>query len=386
MSELEKDKWLSTIFCPLSDVPEEEKHYLFRPWFPVGKITECSADPGTGKSKFMFAVAALITKGLPLLDVPCGKPGNVLLFSCEDDSSDIRKTIAACGGDVEKVFVLSEKEEALSLLADKQITFKSQIVEWAIERYHPSLVVFDPLQRYIGKADTNSSTDTNAALKPLTILAKKYNCGIVLIAHNNKGSHASLLYKASGSQDIIGNMRSALSIVRDPENPDECIAIHSKSNNARGKSIRYAIRPIPGDEDFATVDWIALEDYSERDYWKALKRRDEKEYATQITDDDAIIQTVLNLIRDNPAGVRLRKQDFWTVAETFTGQVVADGIDAIVKKYRRYLWDVHGVFIDAKTSQTLKPFHVGNETIIPTKSPDRCLAIYRKKGDNIQTP
>lgn len=241
MSELEKDKWLSTIFCPLSDVPEEEKHYLFRPWFPVGKITECSADPGTGKSKFMFAVAALITKGLPLLDAPCGKPGNVLLFSCEDDSSDIRKTIAACGGDVEKFFVLSEKEEALSLLADKQITFKSQIVEWAIERYHPSLVVFDPLQRYIGKADTNSSTDTNAALKPLTILAKKYNCGIVLIAHNNKGSHASLLYKASGSQDIIGNMRSALSIVRDPENPDECIAIHSKSNNARGKSIRYAI-------------------------------------------------------------------------------------------------------------------------------------------------
>lgn len=117
-----------------------------------------------------------------------------------------------------------------------------------------------------------------------------------------------------------------------------------------------------------------------------MKRRDEKEYATQITDDDAIVQTVQSLIRDNPAGVRLRKQDFWTAAETYTGQAVADGIDAIVKKYRRYLRDGYGVFIDAKTSQTLKPFHVGNETIIPTKSPDRCLAIYRKKGDNIQTP
>ena len=380
-----KDQVLSTIFCPLAEVPDEGKQYDYSPYIPLGKIATINGDPGTGKTKFILGIAALITRGLPLFDIPCGRPGNVLLFSSEDDASDIKKTVIACGGDAGKVFVLSEKDDALSMLSDKQITFKSPIVEWAIAKFDPSLVIFDPIQRYIGKADTNSSTDTNAALKPLTILGKKYGCAFLIIAHNNKGNHSSLMYKSSGSQDIAGNARSMLSIVRDPDKPSECIAIHTKSNNAKGKSIRYAIRPIEGDEDFARVEWIRLEEYTERDYWKALKRKDEKEFAAQIGDEDAIVQTVLRIIKDNPAGVRVRKQDFWTAAEMLTGAAVSDGIDAIVKRYRQYLWDNHSIFIDVKTSQALKAFRVDNEMLNPSKSPDRCLAIYRKRADNIQT-
>lgn len=378
-------EWLSKVFCPLADVPDEKKRYIYSPYIPLGKITVANADPGTGKTKFALGIAAHITKGLPLFDIPCGRPGNVLLFSSEDDASDIKKTVIACGGDAEKVFVLSEKDDALSMLSDKQITFQSPIVEWAVERFAPSLVVFDPIQRYIGKTDTNSSTDTNAAIKPLTILGKKYGCAFLIIAHNNKGNHGNLMYKSSGSQDIAGNARSMLSIVRDPEKPNECIAIHSKSNNAKGKSIRYAIRPIEGDEDFARVEWIGLEDYSEQDYWKALKRKDEKEFAAQINDEDAIVQTVLNIIKENPTGVRIRKQDFWTAAEIYTGAAISDGLDSIVKKYRRYLWDNHGIYIDVKSSQTLKAFRVYNDVVHPSKSPDRCLAIYCKKIDNIQS-
>lgn len=392
MSEQEekKNKILSTIFCQLADVPNEGKQYNYRPWLPLGKITQFSADPGTGKSKLSYAIAALITNGLPLFGVPCGRPGNVLMFSCEDDAEDIKKTVAACGGDTEKVFVLSEKEEALSMLSDSQITFKSPIVEWAIERYNPSLVIFDPVQRYIGKTDTNSSTDTNAALKPLTILGKKYGCAILLIAHNNKGNHGSLLYKSSGSQDIAGNARSMLSIVRDPEKPDELIAIHTKSNNAIGKSIRYAIRPIEGDEDYARVDWIDLEDYSERDYWKALRRKDEKEYASQIDDTDPIVVTILGLIWNNPSGLRIRKEDFWIAVERYAEASITDTLGDIIKRYRQYIWDKHEIFISTKPSQTLKPFTMkteeGTEMYHPSKSPDRCMAIYRKRAGNIQSP
>lgn len=379
-TEDKKEQMLSTIFCPLADVPDEEKRYAFSPYFPLGKITVINADPGTGKTKFAIGISALITKGLPFFDIPCGRPGTVLLFSSEDDAFDIKKTVVACGGDPQKVIVLSEKDEALSILSDKKITFKSPIVEWAIQKYKPSFVLFDPLQRYVGKANTNSSTDTNDALKPLTFLGKKYGCSFVIIAHNNKQNQNSLMYKSAGSQDIAGNARSMISIVIDPDKPDERIAIHTKSNNAKGKSIRYAICPIKGAEDFAKVEWLGLEKYTERDYWKAYRRKDEMEYTAKISDEDSIIQTVLEIIKENPAGVRVRKQDFWTAAEIITGAAVSDSLDSIVKKYRRYLWDNHAVFIDVKTSQTLKPFQVNNMSIIPSKSPDRCLAIYNKKN------
>ncbi|MBQ9438073.1 MAG: AAA family ATPase, partial [Lachnospiraceae bacterium] len=373
MSE-KNERMFKALFCPLSEVQDMEKLYLYRPWIPLGKITIFSADPGTGKTKLALAIAAGTTRGLPTLGTPCGKAGNVLMFSAEDDASDVKKTVVACGGDAEKVFVLSEKDEALSLLARQRICFNSTVVEWAIQHYNPALVVFDPLQRYIGRTDTNSSTATNEALKPLTILGKKYGCAFLIIAHHNKGSHGSLLYKSSGSQDIAGNARSMLSIVRDPVNPSECIAIHVKSNNVRGKSIRYAIRSIAGDEDFAAVDWLGLEDYTESDYWKSLKRRDEKEFASQIDETDPVVQTILHLVENNPAGVRVRKQDFWTAAEMHTGAALTDGIDGLVKRYRRYLWENHSIFVDAKSSQSLKPFRVDSLMVNPSKSPDRCLA------------
>ena len=72
----------------------------------------------------------------------------------------------------------------------------------------------------------------------------------------------------------------------------------------------------------------------------------------------------------------MRKQDFWTAAELYTGKGIAEGIDAVVKKYRQYIWDNHGIFIDTKQSQNLKGFIVNGESIEPSKSPDRCMAIY----------
>lgn len=380
---MDKEQLLSTIFCTLADVKDEKKEYVYPPYIPAGKITVFPGDPGCGKSKFVFGIVALITRGLPLLGIPCGKPGHVLVFSTEDDSFDVKKTVAACGGDVDKVTVLSEKDEALKILAKEQITFKSPIVEWAIEKYQPSLVVFDPFQRYAGKGDTNKATDTNAAMKPLTILGKKYGCAFLIIVHNAKGNAGNLLYKSSGSQDIVGNARSVLSVVRDPEKPDQCLAIHTKSNNKRGKTIRYAIRSIEGDEDFATVDLLGLEDYTERDYWKALRHQGEQELAAQITDDDPIVQTMLSIIIENPHGVRVRKDDFWTAAEKITGAVVSDSIGRILAKYRGYMWDNHGIGIKSRPSQTLQAFKVNGETFNPSKSPDRCMEIYKGRIDNI---
>ena len=380
MDSKNNDQLLSDLFSPLSNIAEEKKEYLFKPFFPLGKITLLSADPGTGKTKFALGLSALVTKGLPLLGIPCGKAGRVLLFSSEDDASDIKQTVLSCGGDEEKIIVLSEGEKSLQYQKSSQITFNSPIVEQAIDRYNPVLVCFDPYQRYAGKADPNKSNETNLALKSLDLLGKKYGCSFLIVCHNNKNVKAdNLMHRTSGSVDIAGNARSILSIVHDPEKPDELLAIHSKSNNKTGRSIRYAIRPIEGNEDFATVQWIGLEDYTESDYRKSIKKADEQKYEMTITDDDIIVSTIIGLMKDNPNEIRIRKEDLWTAVEKYTGQITSVTFDDITKKYRSYLWNNHNIYAGVKTSQGLKPFRIGKETFPPSKPNDRCLALYKKK-------
>ena len=49
----------------MSDIPTEEVQWLWRPYLPRGKITIVQGDPGEGKTTFVLALAALLTRGLP---------------------------------------------------------------------------------------------------------------------------------------------------------------------------------------------------------------------------------------------------------------------------------------------------------------------------------
>jgi archaellum biogenesis ATPase FlaH len=43
----------------ISDVQEEEIHFLLEPQFPMGKLVICAGDGNVGKSNLIFAIAAL---------------------------------------------------------------------------------------------------------------------------------------------------------------------------------------------------------------------------------------------------------------------------------------------------------------------------------------
>lgn len=372
------EQTLNSLFRKLSSIPDETKAYIFRPIIPKGKITLLSADPGTGKTKMVCGLVALITTGKPLFDIPCGESGKVLLFSCEDSAADLKATIERCGGDIDKVIVLGEDESSLAKQQNHDITFSSAIVEQAIAYFRPVLVVFDPLQRYVGKGvDTNAAVSTNAAFRGIDLLAKRYGCTFLIVAHNGKGTYGKLQQKTLGSTDIIGNVRSAISVVRDPEIPEELLALHVKSNNITGKTIRFKISSIPGNEDYATVEWLGLETYTEKNYWKAVKRCLERENAQTITDHDPVVATILQLLHDNPAGLRIRREDFLGAIDMVCDENVTMSIDKIVKQFGYFLKERHNILISPKTSQSLRPYKVFGQIFDPSKSPDRCLSIYQ---------
>lgn len=373
------------LFTNLTEVEDETKEYIFKPYFPVGKFSIVSADPGTGKTRFADAIAALVTTGEPLKGIECGKPGTVLFFSREDDAIDHKALIDANGGDSSKVFTLRESPEVLEYIAKNPITFASPIVEEAIKKYQPVLVIFDPYQKYVGVAtDTNTANKVSAALSPVITLAKRYNCHILIIAHNTK-AQTGLQYKFMGSVDFVGESRSAMSIVRDPEHPSECIVIHVKSNSRKGKSIRYRIESIEGNEDFAKVRWLSLEDYTERDYIEADRSRLTRKVENATIDDcDYVVTTLLKLLEENPNGLKIGKYDLQESITEYTGQTFDVTLKDVIKEYGDYLSRKHNIGMQSKGNTTLDRFVRKGNNVIPTKNKDNCIQIRRNRKPELE--
>ena len=69
----------------MSEIQAEEVKWLWYPYIPCGKITIVQGDPGEGKTTFVLALAALLTRGLSMpggsLTLP---PTNIIYQTAED--------------------------------------------------------------------------------------------------------------------------------------------------------------------------------------------------------------------------------------------------------------------------------------------------------------
>lgn len=366
----------------LESLPEKE--YLFKPYFPMGKFSIITADPGTGKTKAVDAIIALVTTGGSLCGIKCDRPGNVLIFSMEDDDSDHIATIAHCGGDISKVICPNSDDDDIDYFAQNQLTFGSPEIEEAIKEYRPSLVVFDPYQKWVGgKTDTDKANKLSVALTPLTLLSKKYNCHIIVVAHNIKAQTLKLQHKFMGSIDFVGEARSAMMIVKDPDKPseNENIIIHVKSNNRLGKSIRYRIDSIPGNEDYATIRWLGLDDYTERDYMLANKTmlQNKIQSMTEINDDDPMVSMILNIVSENHdiKEIRISNYDFSQCYFEYTGKCLKGQVAREIKRVQTYLEEKHGISVISSDARTLMSFKFKGKMHDPHTSQNRCVRIQK---------
>ena len=50
----------------MSEINAEEVQWLWYPYIPLGKLTIIQGDPGEGKTSFILAVIAALTRGEPL--------------------------------------------------------------------------------------------------------------------------------------------------------------------------------------------------------------------------------------------------------------------------------------------------------------------------------
>jgi len=200
------------------DLPPRDVEWLWSGRVPLGMITMFAGDPKLGKSLVTLAMAAALSRGLPLPQASlANRPASTLLMSAEDDPArTIVPRLLAAGADLRKIHivesvVLADGSEALpSLRADIDA-----ITAAALRLGDCRLIVIDPVPAYLKGVDDNRNAMLRGVLSPLKTLAEELGAAIVLVSHLTKAASANGKHRVLGSIGYVAACRANYLFVPD---------------------------------------------------------------------------------------------------------------------------------------------------------------------------
>ncbi len=205
-----------------SDVEPREVEWLWEGRVPLGMITMFAGDPKLGKSLVTLAMAAAVSRGLPLpmSDRPQER-GSTILMSAEDDpNSTIVPRLESAGADRSKVHFLDSiirpngSEKLPSLGADIDA-----ITAAAVRLGDCRLIVIDPVTAFLHGVDDHRNAALRAVLTPLKTLAERLGAAVVLVSHATKGGSGNGKHRVLGSIGYVGVCRANYFFIADPHDP-----------------------------------------------------------------------------------------------------------------------------------------------------------------------
>lgn len=236
-----KARWVALQGSPLqtiASVQPREAEYLAEPYLPRGMITILAGHAGQGKTTLALWLASHVSNGDLM---PGGKPGNVYYFTTENDESIVlRPRLEAMDARLDRVMVMRSDARQLTL-TDPRLFEMHKIFDGK-----PDLIVFDPVQSYVGKKlDMNRTDDERFMMDNLNKLLHATNAAVVLICHTKKapmGFNGRPCELINGSSDFVNAARSVCFLGRDPARPDVCVVAQEKNSlGLPGASLAFTI-------------------------------------------------------------------------------------------------------------------------------------------------
>lgn len=236
----------------LDKIAIEKVEWVWPGYLPVGKLVVLDGDPGLGKSTLALNLAARITTGSPMPDgVRVGTESrNVVLLSAEDGIGDtIRPRFESAGGDPVRIRAVTavqsvddEGHESYRLpVLPTDIDRLERLVRWQQAR----LVIVDVLAAYLdGRVNSYRDQDVRLALYPLSVMADRTGCVVLVLRHLNKSGGGVALYRGGGSIGITGGARAVLMVGKDPADDKRNVLAVVKCNLAPlAPSMAYRLVP-----------------------------------------------------------------------------------------------------------------------------------------------
>jgi hypothetical protein len=244
---LEPSNSREPILVKLSTVVPKEVQYLWPPYLARGKLTLLEGDPDAGKTWITLAVAATVSRGgrFPNGYAYERSPESVVILSVEDGIEDtIVPRLKMLDADLERITAIPgcrsysadgrTREVGISL-ADVQV------LDEAMSKTRPSLVVIDPIQGFMPNVDIHRANEVRPVLADLVKLAEKYGCSVLAVRHLSKAPTGRAAYRGMGSIDFTAAARSVLLAGVHPKTGQRAL-VHLKSNLApKGASLGYKL-------------------------------------------------------------------------------------------------------------------------------------------------
>jgi hypothetical protein len=184
----------------LADVEPERVRWLWPGHLPLGKLVVLDGDPDVGKSTLALDFVARTTTGRPFPgeDQAAAPASDVVLLAAEDGLADtIRPRLDAAGADVTRIHHLdrvrhvdTDGHEHWALPSiPEDVDALDQLVTTTSAR----LIVVDVLMAYLsGRADSFKDADVRRCLEPLSDLADRHSCCVLLLRHLRKSRSSAL--------------------------------------------------------------------------------------------------------------------------------------------------------------------------------------------------
>lgn len=217
-------------FIPMAKVQRVNLDFLWEPYLARGEVSILEGDPGLGKSYLAMMVSAMISTGQRIPTFKRGLPvskGSVVYFDLENSAGSVTKPRLEDNGftDLNDYYPI---EEGFSIDDEDAI---AEIYEH-LEVIKPSLLVFDTLNTYIGRADAHKAAEVTQAMGVFKKLAKDFNCAVLVLRHLTKGT-GSAMYRGQGSIAFSGSARVVMSVGVDPNDTETRVMCVTKINFAK---------------------------------------------------------------------------------------------------------------------------------------------------------
>jgi len=216
-----------------ADVRPKPINWLWRDFLARGKLHIIAGAPGAGKTTIAMALAATVTAGGRWPDRTRAEPGNVLIWSGEDDPEDtLLPRLIASGANRNRVYFVG------NVLADgKARPFDPARDMLALEREAARigdvrLLVVDPIVNAVA-GDSHKNAETRRGLQPVVDLAERLGAAALGVSHFSKGTAGrDPVERVTGSVAFGALPRVIFAAAKRPESDGGGrIFVRTKSNN-----------------------------------------------------------------------------------------------------------------------------------------------------------
>lgn len=176
LSALEAPKRLSLSMADLLAEPAEPEPWLVDKLLPEGGTSLVASKPGTGKSTLARDLGLAVATGRPWLGREV-KQGPVLILALEEHKRQVTNHLTKMGA----------KADAPLYVWLDPVANPIEALRAEAEKIKPSLIVIDPLARFVQVQDMNDYAQVSRALDPLIRIAHETGAHIMLIHHAKKG-------------------------------------------------------------------------------------------------------------------------------------------------------------------------------------------------------